>query len=173
MLRAGSDHHGEEHHRWDARVTAPLGLSVEFMDTPVCSLNFAFGGQKVGKPAKVPIGVGGRRGEVVSTDTEGCQAPLLIRIAATEAVDAVLNAKDRVWDARALGVQVAPCKIGSHWAVQVDEWRRPRLREKLSSAEPVRSEEGDLSTYIAIVGSPSSTSCGAFWRMCRCASASA
>ena len=90
--------------------------------------------------ALIPIGIGGRRGEVVRTKMEGCQRPLLISIPAQDETDAVLYAKDRVWDVRALGVEVALYKMVDTCPCGSPNGKTRRPRNKRSSAAPV----GDL-----------------------------
>ena len=127
--------------RFEHECLWPAGLEVELLDMPKRSFKSAFGEQRSGRQVKIPIGLGGKRGEVVSTEMDDCETPLLLSISAQEALDAVLYAKDRVWDLRALKVRVPLYKSGAHLAVRVDEWgaeekRKRRERERGKSIRP-------------------------------------
>ena len=64
-------------------------------------------------------GIGGKHGEVVSTEVDGCLTPPFISMSARAAFDAVLYAKDCVRDVRVLVVRVALNKTGAHLTVKL------------------------------------------------------
>ena len=73
-----------------------------------------------GTQVKITVGIGGRRGDIICTEMDGCNnTPLLISIAAQEALDAVPCAQDRVCT---LNVMVLLYKIG---VCTERDWRFP------------------------------------------------
>ena len=99
---------------------------------------------------KIPVVFGGRRGEVHSAEIPTGSAPLLLSVAAMEAMDMVLLLKDRKVQIRSLGIEVpmmltktrhrAIDVVGSGDAVSLDV--------AIGKAPTCRSDNDDLFLYL-------------------------
>ena len=70
--------------RFEVAVLEPNGRKISFTGE-TRKFSSCFGGQAGGAVVRIPVGLGGRDGVIVSTEIQDCDTPLLISLAAMEA----------------------------------------------------------------------------------------
>ena len=107
--------------KFEEQCLRPRGLSVK--DTGQRRrFTSAFGEERYGKVFEIPIGLGGHYGKIFSTETEGCDTPLLFSLASQRALGAVIRTRDLRMELPKLDVSVQLIESGRHLAVAVNDW---------------------------------------------------